>query len=137
MTSHLVIFLVPRATAMGFGAACAQPWWPENLEMMPRPCCNGVHAACCTEQAKVRGAFRELTRWRCFICGRDRSMPATGPPQPRASCNCVCWLQGDEYVDWVGCSIYHFGTSFPYGANVDPLPRTFTSTVCKPHLSEK
>ena len=50
---------------------------------------------------------------------------------------CGCWLQGDDYVDWVGCSIYHFGTSFPYGANVNPLPRTFTSTVCKPHLSEK
>ena len=50
--------------------------------------------------------------------------------------SCGCWLQGDDYVDWVGCSIYHFGTSYPYGANVDPLPRTFTSTVGQPYLSE-
>lgn len=43
----------------------------------------------------------------------------------------ITWaaLQGDEYVHWVGMTIYHFGTSYPYGQNVLPEPREFTSTV--------
>lgn len=37
--------------------------------------------------------------------------------------------QGDDYVDWVGLSLYHFGTTFPYDQNVLPEAQKFTSTV--------
>ncbi len=40
----------------------------------------------------------------------------------------VC-TQGDDYVDWVGMSLYHFGTTFPYDQNVLPEAQKFTSTV--------
>ena len=39
------------------------------------------------------------------------------------------FLQGDDYVDWVGLSIYHFGTTYPYGQNVLPEAHELTSTV--------
>ena len=37
--------------------------------------------------------------------------------------------QGDDYVDWVGMSLYHFGTTFPYDQNVLPEAQKFTATV--------
>lgn len=37
--------------------------------------------------------------------------------------------QGDDYVDWVGMSLYHFGTTYPYDQNVLPEAQKFTSTV--------
>ncbi len=40
----------------------------------------------------------------------------------------VC-TQGDDYVDWVGMSLYHFGTTFPYDQNVLPEAQKFTATV--------
>lgn len=38
-------------------------------------------------------------------------------------------VQGDDYVDWVGMSIYHWGVSYPYTQNVLPEARKLTSTV--------
>lgn len=38
-------------------------------------------------------------------------------------------FQGDEYVDWVGMSLYHWGNTYPYVNNVLPDARKFTSTV--------
>jgi len=32
---------------------------------------------------------------------------------------------GDEYVDWVGVSVYHYGTQFPWEDNVIPTPGKF------------
>ena len=50
-------------------------------------------------------------------------------------CNPKCQqgdlLQGDDYVDWVGMSLYHFGTIYPYDRNVLPEARKFTSTVSR------
>ena len=40
-------------------------------------------------------------------------------------------MQGDDYVDWVGMSLYHFGTTFPYNQNVLPEAQKFTSTVSR------
>ena len=36
---------------------------------------------------------------------------------------------GDDAVDWVGMSIYHFGTTYPWGANVVPLPDSFVDLI--------
>ena len=38
-------------------------------------------------------------------------------------------MQGDDYVDWVGMSIYHWGNSYPYTTNEIPDARKLTSTV--------
>ena len=38
-------------------------------------------------------------------------------------------VQGDDYVDWVGMSIYHYGTTFPFDVNVVPAAQEFTATV--------
>ena len=32
---------------------------------------------------------------------------------------------GADFVDWVGMSLYHWGTSYPWGANTVPAPGTF------------
>ncbi|KAF6252608.1 hypothetical protein COO60DRAFT_1643919 [Scenedesmus sp. NREL 46B-D3] len=29
-------------------------------------------------------------------------------------------IEGDEWVDWVGLSVYHFGARYPWGANSLP-----------------
>nr|QOL01207.1 putative extracellular protein TR9_015 [Trebouxia lynnae] len=39
------------------------------------------------------------------------------------------YYPGDDYVDWVGLSLYHFGTTYPYDQNVLPEARKFTSTI--------
>ncbi|DBA82983.1 TPA: hypothetical protein ACH3X1_006760 [Trebouxia sp. C0004] len=39
------------------------------------------------------------------------------------------YYPGDDYVDWVGMSLYHFGTTFPYDQNVLPEAQKFTSTI--------
>lgn len=44
------------------------------------------------------------------------------------------YYPGDDVVDWVGLSIYHFGHSYPYGNNYLPEPRKFASKV---HASAK
>ena len=36
---------------------------------------------------------------------------------------------GDDAVDWVGMSVYHFGNTYPWGANVVPLPGAFNSLL--------
>ena len=36
---------------------------------------------------------------------------------------------GDEYVDWVGASNYHFGSAYPYTDNVIPRPGDFESNI--------
>lgn len=36
---------------------------------------------------------------------------------------------GVEYVDWVGLSVYHFGTTHPYGHNQPPEPGKFVAQL--------
>lgn len=36
---------------------------------------------------------------------------------------------GDEYVDWVGMSIYYFGPSYPWKANALPKSGQFESVL--------
>lgn len=36
---------------------------------------------------------------------------------------------GAEYVDWVGISLYHWGTRYPWGANVVPEPGKFVAQL--------
>lgn len=36
---------------------------------------------------------------------------------------------GDDAVDWVGMSVYHFGNTYPWGANVVPLAGAFDSLL--------
>jgi hypothetical protein len=43
---------------------------------------------------------------------------------------CCCWLSGDDWVDWVGLSVYHFGASYPWGANKVPEAYKFYNKVC-------
>ena len=38
-------------------------------------------------------------------------------------------LAGDEYVDWVGMNMYHFGQSGPWGTNVLPEDRKLGSRL--------
>lgn len=35
------------------------------------------------------------------------------------------YYPGDSYVDWVGLSLYHFGSSYPWGENEIPTPNKF------------
>ncbi|KAJ3304683.1 hypothetical protein HDU76_005144, partial [Blyttiomyces sp. JEL0837] len=35
------------------------------------------------------------------------------------------YYPGDEYVDWVGLSIYHYGSAYPWRQNVPPSKREF------------
>jgi hypothetical protein len=36
---------------------------------------------------------------------------------------------GDAYVDWVGMSLYHWGNTYPWGANVIPEPGKFVQQL--------
>ncbi len=36
---------------------------------------------------------------------------------------------GDQYVDWVGLSCYHFGNAYPWGENEIPEPRKFAFQI--------
>lgn len=36
---------------------------------------------------------------------------------------------GASYVDWVGMSLYHWGTTYPWGANVVPAPDKFQQLI--------
>ncbi|MEU7145086.1 glycosyl hydrolase [Nocardia sp. NPDC046473] len=39
------------------------------------------------------------------------------------------YYPGDEYVDWVGISLYHFGNLYPWGANITPEPGKFAGKI--------
>lgn len=39
------------------------------------------------------------------------------------------YYPGDAAVDWVGLSLYHFGRSYPWGANVVPEPGKFAAKL--------
>lgn len=39
------------------------------------------------------------------------------------------YYPGDEYVDWVGLTIYHFGDGWPWGDNVLPEPEKFVDKL--------
>ena len=39
------------------------------------------------------------------------------------------YYPGDEWVDWVGFSIYHYGKEYPWEQNVLPLPGKFESIM--------
>jgi hypothetical protein len=36
---------------------------------------------------------------------------------------------GDDYVDWVGMSLYHWGTAYPWGENEVPAAGTFAGMI--------
>ncbi len=36
---------------------------------------------------------------------------------------------GDAHVDWVGMSLYHWGTTYPWGANTIPAPGKFAAMI--------
>lgn len=40
-------------------------------------------------------------------------------------------LTGDDWVDWVGLSVYHFGATYPWGANTVPERNKFYNKVCE------
>lgn len=39
------------------------------------------------------------------------------------------YYPGDDAVDWVGISLYHWGNSYPWGANVIPEPGKFAAQL--------
>ena len=39
------------------------------------------------------------------------------------------YYPGDEYVDWVGMSIYHYSNDYPYGSNDIPPPTKFADKM--------
>ncbi len=39
------------------------------------------------------------------------------------------YYPGDEHVDWVGQSLYHFGDSYPWGENAVPEPGKFAAKL--------
>jgi len=39
------------------------------------------------------------------------------------------YYPGDSYVDWVGLSLYHFGSTYPWGANVVPASDKFVGKL--------
>ena len=39
------------------------------------------------------------------------------------------YYPGDEYVDWVGMSLYHWGSTYPWGENELPEPGKFTAQL--------
>lgn len=39
------------------------------------------------------------------------------------------YYPGDEYVDWVGISLYHWGTTYPWGENEVPAPGKFLAEL--------
>jgi len=44
---------------------------------------------------------------------------------------------GASYVDWVGISLYHWGTTYPWGANVVPAPGKFRQLITGSAPSDK
>jgi hypothetical protein len=50
----------------------------------------------------------------------DRNGEVTGADDPYAP-----YYPGDDAVDWVGMSLYHWGNTYPWGANVVPEPGKF------------
>ena len=50
----------------------------------------------------------------------DKDGAITGADDPYAP-----YYPGDEAVDWVGMSLYHWGNTYPWGANVIPEPAKF------------
>jgi len=53
---------------------------------------------------------------------RDGALDAADDPyQP--------YYPGDEYVDWVGLTLYHFGYRYPWGANTIPEPDKFVRKI--------
>ncbi len=51
------------------------------------------------------------------------------------------YYPGDDAVDWVGMSLYHWGFEYPWGDNIVPEPGKFigqlTSTYATPHQDER
>lgn len=39
------------------------------------------------------------------------------------------YYPGDDWVDWVGISIYHYGNSYPYNTNDIPAPNKFETAL--------
>lgn len=39
------------------------------------------------------------------------------------------YYPGDEHVDWVGLSLYHFGDAYPWGENAEPEPGKFAAKL--------
>ncbi|MFW0776073.1 glycoside hydrolase family 26 protein [Paenarthrobacter nitroguajacolicus] len=50
----------------------------------------------------------------------DKDGTVTGADDPYAP-----YYPGDDAVDWVGMSLYHWGNTYPWGANVIPEPGKF------------
>ena len=38
-------------------------------------------------------------------------------------------MQGDDYVDWVGMNVYHFGQNMPWGRNQLPEDQKLDSFI--------
>ena len=38
-------------------------------------------------------------------------------------------MQGDDYVDWVGMNVYHFGQKMPWGQNQLPEDQKLDSFI--------
>jgi hypothetical protein len=64
------------------------------------------------EAAPGTPAFQELDT--------DHDGALTGTDDPYAP-----YYPGDDAVDWVGMSLYHWGSTYPWGANVVPEPGKF------------
>lgn len=71
------------------------------------PFAGGQHQA-----AQGTAAFQELDT--------DQDGALTGNDDPYAP-----YYPGDDAVDWVGMSLYHWGSTYPWGANVVPEPGKF------------
>lgn len=57
----------------------------------------------------------------------DRNGEVTGADDPYAP-----YYPGDDAVDWVGMSLYHWGNTHPWGANVVPEPGKFLQQLTGP-----
>jgi len=54
--------------------------------------------------------------------GGDGQLSATDDPY-------APYYPGDDAVDWVGMSLYHWGLAYPWGENEVPLPGTFEALL--------
>jgi len=67
------------------------------------------------------GKYQAVAGTQDFIdLDTDKDGAVTGADDPYAP-----YYPGDDSVDWVGMSLYHWGNTYPWGANVIPEPGKF------------
>ena len=104
---------IASARDFGFGNA-ATSWWAE----MFRRGCFGRQVLAVFGRASLAARL-------CSSCLPITSLGVlTMADDPYAP-----YYPGDDAVDWVGMSLYHWGSSYPWGANALPEPGKFAALL--------